>query len=101
MGPQPAEASLAMPPKRPPDSLGRPLNHGRDKVEVETGCGAAWLARLSGGQEVPGSNPGTPTGISPGYFAEAGLGNPPVRWETRWGSEVLRRTARHYGRDCA
>jgi hypothetical protein len=26
-----------------------------------TGCGAAWLARLSGGQEVPGSNPGTPT----------------------------------------
>ena len=61
MGPQPAEASLAMPPKRPPDSLGRPLNPGSDKVEVKTGCGAAWLARLSGGQEVPGSNPGTPT----------------------------------------
>jgi hypothetical protein len=26
-----------------------------------TGCGAAWLARLTGGQEVPGSNPGSPT----------------------------------------
>src|SRR2546430_2651898 len=38
-----------MPLKRPPDSLGRPLNPGRDKVEVKTGCGAAWLARLSGG----------------------------------------------------
>ena len=25
------------------------------------GCGAAWLARLTGGQEVPGSNPGSPT----------------------------------------
>ena len=26
-----------------------------------TGCGAAWLTRLTGGQEVPGSNPGSPT----------------------------------------
>src|ERR1700683_3671929 len=30
-----------------------------------TGCGAAWLARLTGGQEVPGSNPGSPTHILP------------------------------------
>ena len=28
---------------------------------VVAGCGAAWLARLTGGQEVPGSNPGSPT----------------------------------------
>ena len=26
-----------------------------------TGCGAAWLARWSGGPKVPGSNPGSPT----------------------------------------
>ena len=29
--------------------------------QYKTGCGAAWLARLTGGQEVPGSNPGSPT----------------------------------------
>src|SRR6266511_5614589 len=29
-----------------------------------TGACAAWLARLSGGQEVPGSNPGAPTNRS-------------------------------------
>jgi hypothetical protein len=28
---------------------------------VASGCGAAWLARLLGVQEVPGSNPGSPT----------------------------------------
>jgi hypothetical protein len=27
----------------------------------DSGCGAAWLARLLGVQEVPGSNPGSPT----------------------------------------
>src|SRR5205085_9146757 len=26
-----------------------------------TGCGAAWLARRSGGPKVPGSSPGSPT----------------------------------------
>ena len=31
-----------------------------------TGCGAAWLARLSGGQEVPSSNLGTPTDVNAG-----------------------------------
>src|SRR5205814_8901326 len=58
---QPAEASRAMPPKRPPDSLGRPLIQGRDTINTSTGRGAAWLARLAGAQEVPGSNPGAPT----------------------------------------
>ena len=28
---------------------------------IDSGCGAAWLARLLGVQEVPGSNPGSPT----------------------------------------
>ena len=28
---------------------------------ISSGCGAAWLARLLGVQEVPGSNPGSPT----------------------------------------
>jgi hypothetical protein len=32
-----------------------------DQGKVVAGCGAAWLARLTGGQEVPGSNPGSPT----------------------------------------
>ncbi len=31
------------------------------RVEGHTGCGAAWLARLTGGQEVAGSNPASPT----------------------------------------
>ncbi len=35
-----------------------------------TGCGAAWLARLTGGQEVPGSNPGSPTHSR---FADSGF----------------------------
>src|ERR1700735_3244951 len=30
-----------------------------------SGCGAAWLARLLGVQEVPGSNPGSPTTLTP------------------------------------
>src|SRR5882757_2986228 len=34
----------------------------RPCVRLKTsGCGAAWLARLLGVQEVPGSNPGRPT----------------------------------------
>ncbi len=30
-------------------------------AQPPTGCGAAWLARRSGGPKVPGSNPGSPT----------------------------------------
>src|SRR6266567_9378039 len=30
-------------------------------IALNTGCGAAWLARLTGGQEVAGSNPASPT----------------------------------------
>ena len=33
----------------------------RSTLRAFAGCGAAWLARLSGGQEVPGSSPGSPT----------------------------------------
>ena len=34
-----------------------------------TGCGAAWLARWSGGPKVPGSNPGSPTSKGAGQSA--------------------------------
>ena len=33
-------------------------------LEKATGCGAAWLARLTGGQKVAGSNPVTPTRLT-------------------------------------
>src|SRR6266516_1908288 len=68
---QPAEASLAMPPKRSRDSLARPLIPGRDTINTSTGRSAAWLARLSGGQEVPGSNPGAPTLLQAGFGSGA------------------------------
>ena len=35
--------------------------HCRPRLRPCTGCGAAWLARWSGGPKVPGSNPGSPT----------------------------------------
>src|SRR5262249_4520258 len=41
------------------------LEQGRPRASLRsaaTGRGAAWLARQSGGLEVPGSNPGAPTG---------------------------------------
>ena len=31
------------------------------RIKGHTGCGAAWLARLTGGQEVAGSSPASPT----------------------------------------
>jgi hypothetical protein len=38
------------------------LKDNRKTSTIEnSGCGAAWLARLLGVQEVPGSNPGSPT----------------------------------------
>lgn len=50
--------------------------HTRSSVEIRrfsgvvldgevTGCGAAWIARLTGGQKVAGSNPVTPIFCSP------------------------------------
>ena len=41
--------------------LSEPVNSGRGARLIHSGCGAAWLARLLGVQEVPGSNPGSPT----------------------------------------
>jgi hypothetical protein len=38
-----------------------------------SGCGAAWLARLLGVQEVPSSNLGSPTKFFKGLQAKAGL----------------------------
>lgn len=38
------------------------MNHSNQgsRVDFHAGCGAAWLARLTGGQEVAGSNPVSP-----------------------------------------
>jgi hypothetical protein len=38
-----------------------------------SGCGAAWLARLLGVQEVPGSNPGSPTNPTPSESIVSGF----------------------------
>ena len=46
-----------------------------------SGCGAAWLARLLGVQEVPGSNPGSPTKYLIDFITSrryANHGGPPV-----------------------
>ena len=43
------------------DGNGNSRTEQKIRSEQDTGCGAAWLARLTGGQEVPGSNPGSPT----------------------------------------
>jgi hypothetical protein len=58
-------AGARVAPETPPGELadrsgGQGQGPGTAKLNG-SGCGAAWLARLSGGQEVPGSNPGTPT----------------------------------------
>ena len=41
---------------------------------VHTGCGAAWLARRSGGPKVPSSNLGSPTNKSAGQGRSLGAG---------------------------
>jgi hypothetical protein len=60
-----------------------------------TGCGAAWLARLTGGQEVPGSNPGSPTIVleGPGTLLclNADTGSPTISTEPRSTREPNRR----------
>ena len=41
-----------------------------DFVEkTQSGCGAVWLARMTGGHEVAGSNPVSPTTIKPNIDA--------------------------------
>lgn len=43
------------------DSAGlRGVSPSGEALPERTGCGAAWLARLTGGQEVAGSNPVSP-----------------------------------------
>jgi hypothetical protein len=37
------------------------INHRNSRQANTSGCSAAWLARLTGGQKVGGSNPLTPT----------------------------------------
>ncbi len=49
-----------------------------------SGCGAAWLARLTGGQEVAGSNPASPTRDT---VAVAQVH--PLELVTRWASRPL------------
>ena len=52
----------------------RGRSSAHDKLGLESGRGAAWLARLLGVQEVPGSNPGGPTSLFnriPAIFGEA------------------------------
>ena len=55
----PASATIA--------SFGSPRREPLPGISSDpiAGCGAAWLARLTGGQEVPGSNPGSPTERNP------------------------------------
>ena len=55
------------------------------RVEGHTGCGAAWLARLTGGQEVAGSNPASPT-RKVQVRGSQWPGNPvaPLRWSPKW-----------------
>lgn len=42
------------------EALGRDTGAGLCSESTTTGCSAAWLARLTGGQKVGGSNPPTP-----------------------------------------
>ena len=49
----------------------------REAVRRLTGCSAAWLARLTGGQEVDGSNPSSPIRLGPWQDrAESSIGEP-------------------------
>ena len=59
--PQPADRERRQGrPRRP-----RPWCRRRSgRVRVRTGCGAAWLARLTGGQEVESSNLSSPTSLT-------------------------------------
>src|SRR5205807_8429852 len=60
----PPGATLTRGVASPPDPRQRPVPVQPVGVKYDaltTGCGAAWLARLTGGQEVAGSNPASPT----------------------------------------
>src|SRR6185295_4371394 len=60
----------------PADPVSRPLVFGPRYHQRSTGRGAAWLARLSGGQEVPGSNPGAPTAEQAAFGSDLALNVP-------------------------
>src|SRR5205807_7580248 len=60
----PPGATLTRGVASPPDPRQRPVPVQPVGVKYDaltTGCGAAWLVRLTGGQEVAGSNPASPT----------------------------------------
>ena len=60
---------------RPAVSVGYPVPAGSPEIRGSTGRGAAWLARLTGGQKVAGSNPAGPTdGRSEGHPSEGSSG---------------------------
>jgi hypothetical protein len=52
------------------------VNRQRGARLIVSGCGAAWLARLLGVQEVPGSNPGSPTNTLKGRLYANNGGQP-------------------------
>src|SRR6266581_1440771 len=61
---QRAAASLAMPPKRPPDSLGRPLTPGRDTINGRRGVAQPAAASLAMPPKRPPDSLGRP--LTPG-----------------------------------
>jgi Excalibur calcium-binding domain len=61
---QPAAASLAMPLKRQPDSLGRPLNPGRDTINNANGVWRSLVSALVWGTRGPRFKSGHPDCIA-------------------------------------
>ena len=66
---QPAAASLAMPLKRAPDSLGRPLNPGRDTINNANGVWRSLVSALVWGTRGPRFKSGHPDCMNSGIRA--------------------------------